>query len=156
MFSLAEIAATVIEVFPQLLEIPLLGRILSAFRQVPFNDARQIEALQSSADKNKATRTKLKRENNKHVIKVNDAMQCVEDQLADGRLAWTLFKSFGSVLAGNASDAADVTMQQIFDCMKRKTLSQRSTRVHEPTKTGYTRSPSGHGRGNRNNLRRGS
>lgn len=145
--SIAEIAATAIEVFPQLLRIPILGRLLSAFRQNPYNEAQAVEALQGASDRQKQTRTRLKRENNKRVIKVNDAMQCVEDQLADGRLAWTLFKSVGRTIVGlEGGDAAEATMQAIFDCFLRKRLGQSSTRV-SGSKRGYHRPALGHGRG---------
>jgi len=145
--SIAEIAATVVEVFPQLLRIPLLGRLLSAFRQSPYKDSQAIENLQKASDKAKQTRVRLKHENNHRVIKVSDAMQCVEDQLADGRLAWTLFKSLGATIIGlEGSDAAEATMQSIFECFVRKRLSQ--SRPRETTRrTTHGRPALGHGRG---------
>jgi hypothetical protein len=147
--SLAEIAATAIELFPQLLRIPLIGRLLSAFRQNPYNEHQAIEALQGASDRNRETRTRLKRENNKHVIKVSDAMQCVEDQLADGRLAWTLFRSLGRTLIGlEGADAAEATMTAIFDCFVRKKLTQSRPRTSTRTTT-HGRPARGHGKGRR-------
>jgi hypothetical protein len=82
------------------------------------------------------------------VIKVSDAIKCIED----GFNATTLVKEFflvavRSLIAGTQVQAAG---QRLFDsmsnCIRSKALGQKSERTYE-VKKGYHRPALGHGKG---------
>lgn len=125
---------------PVLLELPVVGRLLAPFFQTPGTETKAVENLQKAADRQKDTRQKRKDDNNKYVIKVKDAMQCVEDHLGDGKLLWTLVKSLAHTVIGRTQIGPDVIMDEIFLCLEENALRQDTPRVRRTVR--YSKRPS--------------
>ena len=127
--EIPEIIKTAVTLIPALRNLPILGRIIPLFQVGDMNDARAIEQFEAQREKNKQTRKKLKDDHNKRVIKINDAMQCVEDNIYDGKLALALAKGLVAVITqANPPDAGDILFKNIADCMVKKALQQKNGR----------------------------
>lgn len=97
-----------------------------------FNETQALEKLQSERAKNQEQRTKLKKKNNKHVIKISDAMKCVEDHCFDGAIGLAvgkaILKTLTSGVTGSTETAGDILFGRIAGCMIGKALQQRNAR----------------------------
>ncbi len=138
-----------IEFAPFLLDIPILGRILSPFRfsRHPANEAKVIEQLQASQDKDKETRKKTKQRNARYVIKVSEAMECVEKHYGNGAALWEFVKAIGRAIAGSDTAGTDVLMNEVFKCLEENRLRQDTPRVKGEPSGKYVRPRKGHGHG---------
>jgi len=137
---------TALEILPGLTEIPVLGRLLTVLNKQPQNEAKYVEQLQSEFDKKKDQRKKLADDNNKYVIKVKDAIQCVETNLLNGKVALSLVKGITNTLAGKVGGAPEVLLEPILQCMLSKRLTQLNPRISS-NKRRYHRPSKGHGKG---------
>jgi hypothetical protein len=125
---ITEIPEIVKFVAPVLRSIPLLGRVIPLFQAGEFNEAKTLEQLQAQADKNKNTRQKLKDDTNKRVIKVRDALECVEKVCFDGRILIRIGKALLATIAGRSENLGDIMFGEIADCMLSKALQQDNRR----------------------------
>ena len=147
--SLLEIGiGAAIEFAPFLLDVPILGRILApfAFARHPGNEARAIEELQNSMDKDKATRVKKQHENSRYVIKVSEAMKCVENHYANGNALWEFVKAVGRNFLSSETAGTDVLLNECYRCLEENRLRQDTPRVFSKTFR-YHRPSKGHGHG---------
>lgn len=124
--ELVKITTTMI---PALKEIRLIrGLIVPLQNAGTMNESRAIEFYNNEKAKNQEQRTRMKRDHNKKVIKISDAMQCVEDHVFDGRLALVFGKALLNVISGRAVDAGDILWGRISGCMIGKALQQDNAR----------------------------
>jgi hypothetical protein len=126
---------------PVLGKLPLLGRIIPFLQAGEFNEAKAIEQLEAEFDKKKKQREQARARQNRHVIKVKDAMQCVEDNLR-GKFILALGKGVLNALTGKADSSIDVLYDAIAACMLEKALQQQNRRsVGKYVKTENTPEP---------------
>jgi len=142
-----EIVRSAVALAPVLLELPVVGRFLATFQPTPESETKAVEEIQKKADQEKKTRQKKRDENNKYVIKVSDAMDCVEDNLGEGGILWEFAKSIAHIVTGGDSRTGpDVILDNIYNCLEENRLRQDTPRVTS-TKRGPHRPARGHGAG---------
>lgn len=97
-----------------------------------FNETKALEAYENERKKEQEKRTKLKKENNKYVIKISDAMACVESSCFDASIMLAVGKAFLSAITsgftGSQVTAGDILFQKIAKCMTDKKLQQKNLR----------------------------
>jgi hypothetical protein len=136
-------------VLPTIGKVPVLGRIVSLL-QVPDNEAEYLEVLKRESDKAKRTRKRKRDENNRYVIKVSDALQCVEDNFYDPKTAWTFVKGLLSGLAeGKGKTGFSALGDAVSECIIENALRQDTPRVKVDRKNWPHRPSKGHGYGKR-------
>jgi hypothetical protein len=136
-----EIPEVIKFVGPVIGRVPLLGKIIPFLQAGELNEAKALEQLQSEMDKNKKQRTKARQEQNKHVIKISDAMQCVEENL-NGKFLLSIGRAVLNALTGKPDNAGDILYDAIFQCMLSKALQQNNARsVGKYVKTKNTPEP---------------
>jgi hypothetical protein len=122
------IVKTVITVAPALKDIQLISGLIVALSTTnPINDADALSLLQKDIDQLKKTRQKLRDQNNKRVIKISDAMDCVENNV-NGKLLLKMGQAIVNVLSGNAADVGSLIIDGINACFLEKALPQSSRR----------------------------
>lgn len=146
--EIPEIVRTAVTLLPALARVPLLGRIIIALNKVPHNDQQALEQMQFEFDKKKAQRKKLRDDNSRYVIKVSEAMLCVDKNFDQATVIWDFVKSIASLVSGGSTQATDNLRNQILQCMLEKRLRQDTPRVLR-TERGYQRPRKGHGKGHR-------
>ncbi len=126
------IVRTVVELAPQLKNVQFLRGLIVPLSKVPSNEHQALENLEADARKKKEERRKLKKKQNKHVIKVSDAMDCVEKYVYDGNVALDFGKALVSVITsgvtGSQTDLGDIMFGRISGCMIGKALQQKNKR----------------------------
>jgi hypothetical protein len=122
--EIVKIATTLI---PGLKTLPVLGKIIPLFQAGEMNTIQAQEQYESDKSRSTQRRTKLKQENNKHVIKISDAMECVENTL-DGKLALAFLKATIQVILGGTGNSFDTLFDPIAACMLEKALQQKNLR----------------------------
>jgi hypothetical protein len=138
------IVRTLITVAPALKNVPLLGKIIVALQGVkPINETKVLEELQAAKDKLRKQRKKLADDNNKYVIKVSEAMQCVEKNV-DGALLAKIGRAVIDVLTGNPQDLGTEIIDPINRCMLENRLRQDTPRKGHREST-HARPAVGHG-----------
>ncbi len=123
--EIVKIATTLI---PALRTLPLLGKIIPLLSAGDMNDALAQEKMERDFNNNKDQRTKTKTKGNKHVIKISDALECVESGVFDSGLMLALVKGLVSAITGGSKFAPDVLFDQIAQCMLEKKLQQDNKR----------------------------
>jgi hypothetical protein len=148
-----ELVETALTFAPWLVDIPVLGRILSVFAPGGGNDLKALEALNAAAQKNQTDRATRIKKNARYVLKASDAMKCVESSLGNGAFLLSLGRALLNQVAGRAAGASapDLIMGKIFDCIESKTLSQKSKRVRTE-EVYYARPSKGHGTGRKKKV----
>jgi hypothetical protein len=138
------IIRTLVTLAPALRNVPLLGRLIVALQGVkPISETKVLEELQAAKDKLRKERKKLADDNNKYVIKVSEAMQCVEKNV-DGALLSKIGKAVIDVLTGNPQDLGTEIMDPINKCMLENRLRQDTPR-NVKRDTTHGRPARGHG-----------
>src|SRR3954462_7568765 len=126
--EILKVATTMV---PALRTVPIVrGLIVPLSQTGNMNETKALEQYDASRDKNKKEREKVRNKNNKHVIKVKDALQCVEDSLGSGKIGLAFAKALLSVItagAGASKDMIDIIYGPIQDCMLKKALSQKNS-----------------------------
>jgi hypothetical protein len=140
------IVRTLVTLAPALARVPILRGLIIALNGVkPINDKQVLEELQAAKDKLKKVRTKLADDNNKYVIKVSEAMKCVEDNVS-GKLLAGLGRAIIATLSGKAQDLGTEIIDPINRCMIEKRLRQDTPRkAHKESR--IARPARGHGTG---------
>lgn len=142
--EIALLAEAALLIAPELVEVPLLGRLLVNFAHGSGGETAALEKLQEQQrELERRTRERIRR-NAKRVIKASDAMKCVEDNLNAGRGAINFAKNVVKVIRGLPTDP--LVQNEIFDCIESKLLGQGSKRTYV-TRTAYHRPSRGHGHG---------
>ena len=128
--EIPEIVKVATTFMPALRELPVLGKIIPMFSAGEMDDTKALEELKRSGDKAKRTRQKLKDDNNSKVIKIKDALQCVEDNVFNGRILIAVGKGILSTILGRGGtqSAPDLLFDQIAKCMLAKALQQKNAR----------------------------
>lgn len=142
----AAIAEAAIIVAPELVNIPILGRIISILAGHSGGQAKALEQLQQTLEKKKTDRQTRIARNARYVLKASDAMTCVEKHLLTPQVVLTLGKGLISALEGNDSSAFDLLANDIFTCIEEHVLRQDTPRVIREVRT-YHRPSRGHGKG---------
>jgi hypothetical protein len=150
--ALIEVVSPLVEaaliIAPELLEIPVLGRILSGLAGAkPMNEAEALAKMQESLDQQKKTRQKVRDRLGHRVIKVSDALKCAEDTIFDGKLILRIGKAIIKNLAGTPTDSGVLMYDPIEQCMIQKMLTQSRPKTLRSWKQNYHRPAKGHGRG---------
>ncbi len=149
--ALVEIVAPIVEaaliVAPELIDVPVLGRVLLALTGGhPLNEHKALEDLQRSVDDQKKTRQKVRDRLGHRVIKVSDALKCVDDTLMSGNVLLLLGKAIVKNISGGQTDVGVLQYDPIQRCMIQKMLSQSSKRSVGGWKQTLHRPAKGHGR----------
>jgi hypothetical protein len=127
--EIPEIVKVTTSFVPALQNVKLIrGLLVPLHNTGQFNETKALEELQGQRDKNKKEREKLRQKNNIHVIKISDAMKCVEDNLYEGKAAIAFAKALLSTITGKGQDFGDVMFQKISQCMIDKALQQKNKR----------------------------
>jgi hypothetical protein len=126
------------------LRLPFLGRILSLF-QHPIDDTQALQEL------NRAQNWRPKRKtgfnDSAHVIKVSDAIACVQTQV-NNRLHWlAVAKEVVKSLVGTPGNSMAGLGDDVAECLREKALTQLTERIRRDTKTKLHRPALGHGKG---------
>lgn len=97
-----------------------------------FNEIKALEEYNNERKKNQDKRTKLKKANNKHVIKISDALTCVESSCFDASfliaIGKALMSGITSGITGSQVTAGDLMFEKISKCMLEKMLQQKNKR----------------------------
>lgn len=141
----AEILKILIILFPELLTAlePWLGRgfitVLINLLQDPQRDlARELDQ--------KLTTEKQKSDNSS-VIKVSEAIKCVEESLKDGKVLLSVLKGLvNALMSQDFKGAPQILLTSIVQCIRENALRQDTPRVFSKTFR-YHRPSRGHGHG---------
>jgi len=151
MASVIEFVSPLVEaaliVAPELLDIPVLGRVLLALRGAhPITETQALESLERHNEDAKKTRQHLRDRLGHRVIKVSDALQCAETTLFNGRILLDLGKALVKTIAGQPTDIGQIQYDRVRDCMIQKMLSQSGKKTLRTWKQPYHRPAKGAGR----------
>ena len=95
-----------------------------------MNEAKAIEELQGNVEKRKQQREKARNKQNKRVIKINDAMKCIEDQIGQGQLLIDFGKAIlSTITSSRGQDMMDLISGRVLACMISKALQQNNKRT---------------------------
>lgn len=146
--AIPEIVKVTTTMIPALQNVKLLrGLIVTLKGTGSMDETKALEEYNTSRDKHKAERKKVRDRNNSKVIKIKDALQCVEDTLGQGKIGIAFAKALLSVItqkAGASQDMLDVIYGPIQDCMLKHALGQKNRRSHgwyEKFKKGHSGDP---------------
>lgn len=144
----SKLVAATLSFVPELVNVPVLGRILLLFAPGGGDDLKAQEALEAAAQKTLEDRAQRIKRNARYVLKASEAMKCVEASLGNGGFLLSLGKALVNQVAGGVTgvSAPDLIMDRIFECIEKKVLPQTSKRTQE-VKHYYGRPAAGHGKG---------
>lgn len=129
--AVPEIVKVTTTMIPALQNVRFLrGVLVPLSRAGDMNESKALENYEAMRKKDEQRRTKLKKKYNSKVIKISDAMECVEKSLYDGKLAIALGKGIIESLLGRGSGAGapGLVFDQIAQCMITKALQQKNAR----------------------------
>jgi hypothetical protein len=139
--EIPEIIKVATTLIPGLATVPILGKIIPLLSSGTMDEFKAFEQYEAEKEKSTARRTKLKKENNRYVIKVSEAMTCVEVQL-DGKLSLAFLKAAIKTILGGKGNAFDTLFDPIAQCMVEKALQQKNARsIGKYVKTKNTPEP---------------
>lgn len=144
-----EAVEAAILLFPELVDIPIAGRILIAIAGKHPGEPNPVEELQKVADKKKTDRKTRIEHNARYVIKASEAMKCVEENLMNGQVLTSFLKGLVNAILGRTSggSAPDILVEKIFTCIEEHVLRQDTPRVIGDHSSKYVRPRKGHGHG---------
>lgn len=142
----AELVETALTFAPWLEEVPVLGRILRVIAPGGGNDIHAAEQLAAELQKRKTDRETRIQRNARYVLKASDAMQCVDDSVADTGVLLAFGKSLLNIVRGRPDSTPDILENKIFQCIESKVLKQTGKRKKKVKKY-YGRPAVGHGKG---------
>jgi hypothetical protein len=107
------IVRTIVTLAPSIANLPLIrGLIIGLSGVKQINEKKVLEELQAAKDKLRKQRKKLADDNNKYVIKVSEAMKCVESNV-DGALLAKVGRAIIATLSGSPQDLGTEIMDPI-------------------------------------------
>jgi hypothetical protein len=134
-FGLVEEIPEIIKVaktfLPWLAKLALVGKIIQLTGVGEMDENKALEQLQRAADNQKKVRQKVRDELNKRVIKVKDALDCVEKSVFDPKNILKLGKGILATIVGKGATGSfvDIIYAEIEACMKSKMLKQENKRT---------------------------
>jgi len=144
--EIPQIIRTAADLVPALRSIPALGRTVIFLNRIPRDDTKALEELRRAGDKKKKEREKEARDNGRYVLKVSEAIKCVDAHAYDPRIILDFVRAVGSTLIGGTTSGFDPMRNRIVQCLKEKALRQDTPRVFRD-EPGYQRPRKGHGHG---------
>jgi hypothetical protein len=127
--EIPEIVKIATKFIPALRSIPLIGKVIPLLSAGEMNETKALEELQRRDERDKQKRTRLKNKYRSKVIKISDAMECVENEV-DGKLLLVVGKAILSTITGSSSgNATQILFDKIAACMIEKALQQRNPRA---------------------------
>lgn len=125
-----EVVKVTTTMIPALKNVQIIrGLIIPLAATGDMNQAKAIEELDAERKKKQEERKKLKKKQNKRVIKVSDAMDCVEKYAYDGKVALDFAKAILHVITQKTPvDFGDIMFGKISGCMIGKALPQKNSR----------------------------
>jgi hypothetical protein len=134
-FGLVEEIPEIIKVaktfLPWLAKLALVGKIIQLTGVGEMDENKALEQLQRAADNQKKVRQKVRDDLNKRVIKVKDALDCVEKSVFDPKNILKLGKGILATIVGKGATGSfvDIIYAEIEACMKEKMLKQKNKRT---------------------------
>jgi hypothetical protein len=142
-FEVARILPTIIRAFPELVRgSPTVGRILPLMNVEPTSD----ELLDRSLDRKFKRKTKKGFNDEIYVIKLDDAISCVEKVFSAPDLKRKGLLALARE-AINQTTGESPLGTKIVDCLREHVLSQKSIRSKNRHGTSWGRPAVGHGKG---------
>jgi hypothetical protein len=145
--EIPEVIRTALILMPELANVPVLGRIavlLAGTHQL--DDTHPLEQFDKAREADKAVRERERDENSRYVIKVSEALKCVDKGLFDSKLLLAFLKGLINILLGKSQSADALMYDQIKQCILENRLRQDTPRVFSTTGR-YHRPSRGHGKG---------
>ncbi len=144
----APLAEAALVILPELVDVPILGRILLSLAPGGGNETKALEQLQEQANKKKTDRKTRIDRNARYVIKASEAMLCVEKNVMDGKVALAFAKGLANAILGRSGGyAGDILVDSIWTCIEEHVLRQDTPRVKGTPRGKYVRPRKGHGKG---------
>jgi hypothetical protein len=132
----------ILRLFPALVRAPIVGRIIPLFNVKQSTDEDLARALAR-----KYKRPERKGFNDDvHVIKVSDAIDCVENVIGDGKVQAAGILVLAKMLFNQSTGGSPIG-DKIIECLRDNCLSQESDRTTAKPKQRYHRPSLGHGEG---------
>jgi hypothetical protein len=140
---------TAITIMPELLEIPILGRILISLAPNGGNDTKALEQLEKIAQQKKTDRETRRQRNERYVLKASDALDCCEKQIFSPAILFAMVKGLANAITGKPDTSADILYDQIATCIEEHVLRQDTPRSQPRAQRRgkYGRPAKGHGKG---------
>lgn len=127
--EIPEIIKVTTTMIPAIRNVRLIrGLVVPLQNTGQMNETKAVEAYDASKRKNQEERTKLKQKYKKNVVKVSDALKCVEDHVFDGKLALVFGKALLDVITGGKAQAGDILFGRVAGCIISKALQQKNPR----------------------------
>jgi hypothetical protein len=114
----------IIRLFPTLVRTPLLGKIIPLFKIDPASD----EALARALNRNFKRKKKRGFNDNAHVVKLDEAIKCVEQVIGDGKLQAAGLLRLSKMLLDQKTGGSEIG-DAIISCMREKILQQGNQRA---------------------------
>lgn len=140
---------TAITILPELLDIPILGRILLTLAPGGGNDTKALENLEKIAQQKKTERQTRRDRNERYVLKASDALDCCEKQIFSPAILFAMVKGLANAITGKPDTSADILYDQIATCIEEHVLRQDTPRTQPRAERRgpYARPARGHGKG---------
>jgi len=144
--QLIRLLPLVVRLFPQLTKLsPLVGKI------IPLQDIEPTAEEDLARELNPKYKTKQHEGFNDaaHVVKISDAIKCVEDSFNEKGIVWELVKAAVTSLAEGKTKTlpGENLMNAIVKCIREDALRQDTIRVKGRYRSPWARPAAGHGKG---------
>ncbi len=133
----------IIRLWPAVPEIPVIARLLVIFQLHPSTDAELERALAYN----------YKRKPKQHgpdkdtgVVKLDDAIKCVEQKIGDGNISRKGIIALAKLLFNPVEKTSPIG-DSIIECLRESALRQDTPRVYSRSVRGFRRPAKGHGHG---------
>lgn len=132
----------IVRLFPQIARAPVLGKIIPLFNVKGATDEDLARAL------NREYKRPQRRGFNDeiYVVKLEDAITCVEKTLSDGKLKSAGLITLAKQLLDPSTGKSPIG-DAIIACLRESVLRQDRPRTTEPPRQKYHRPATGHGKG---------
>jgi hypothetical protein len=142
--ELVRILPLILRLFPELATSPLIGKIIPLFKIDPRSDTDLARALNRELKVPKHHGFN----DNTAVIKVSEAIKCVETKLGNGKVLLSFLKGIvNSLKSAEGKNAAELLASDIAACIREDSLRQNTPRTTDPPRQKYHRPAKGHGKG---------
>jgi len=132
----------IVRLFPSLVRLPVVGRIIPLFNVRPSTD----EDLARALDREYKRPRRSQGSDNTNVIKLDDAITVVEEVLGDGKLKAAGLLALAKELLDQSTGKSPIG-DKIIEGLRENVLRQDTPRTTQPPKQKYHRPAEGHGEG---------
>lgn len=115
-------------VAPALKDVRILRGFVAPLQGSGFSEATAVQELQAAINKRVKTRRKLRDQMKKRVLKVSDAMDCVENNVGNGKIALSFGRALVDVLAGGTGGNIELLLDAVNKCLIEHALPQTAKR----------------------------